>query len=162
MPVTARLSKGFYDRFGDEIANELVEWFNSVDATYRSDLKDPNERNFVRFEAGLDRRAAEIDLAIERRFTLVDARFAEVDRRFGEVDRRFAKLEANIDLRFATLDTKLEQRFASVESLLREHTSSFDVRMAQFEGRMMRWMLTFWVGTLGGLAALVWAMVRAR
>ena len=59
--MTAKLSKGFYDRFGDEIANELVEWFNSVDATYRGDLRDLNERNFVRFEAGLDRRAALIE-----------------------------------------------------------------------------------------------------
>jgi len=38
MPVTAKLSRKFYDTFGDEIANELVEWFNAVDATYRSEL----------------------------------------------------------------------------------------------------------------------------
>lgn len=126
MPVTARLSKSFYDRFGDEVANELVEWFNLVDATYRADLRELNERNFVRFDAGLDRRAAEIDLAMERRFAAID------------------------------------QRFVALESLLREQATTFDVRMSQFEARMMRWMLTFWVGTLGGLAALVWAMVRVR
>ena len=28
MPVTARLSRKFYETFGDQIANELVEWFN--------------------------------------------------------------------------------------------------------------------------------------
>ena len=166
MPVTARLSKGFYDRFGDEIANELVEWFNSVDATYRNDLRELNDRNFVRLEAGLDRRAAEIDAAIERRFGMIDARFRQVDVRFARleasIDQRFAKLEAKIDQRFASQEVNVNQRFASIESLLREHISSFDVRMAQFEPRMMRWMLTFWVGTLGGLAALVWAMVRAR
>ncbi len=32
MPVTARLSRGFYEKFGDEIANDLVDWFNRVDA----------------------------------------------------------------------------------------------------------------------------------
>jgi hypothetical protein len=26
MPVTARLSKAFYDRFGEQVANELVDW----------------------------------------------------------------------------------------------------------------------------------------
>ena len=36
MPVTAKLSKQFYDRLGEDIANELVEWFNAVDATYRA------------------------------------------------------------------------------------------------------------------------------
>ena len=29
----------------------LVEWFNSVDATYRSDLRELNELNFARFDA---------------------------------------------------------------------------------------------------------------
>jgi hypothetical protein len=33
MPVTARLSKLFYDRLGEEVTAELVEWFNNVDAT---------------------------------------------------------------------------------------------------------------------------------
>ena len=28
MPVTAKLSRKFYERFGDDIANELVDWFN--------------------------------------------------------------------------------------------------------------------------------------
>ena len=28
MPVTARLSRKFYERFGDEITNELVDCFN--------------------------------------------------------------------------------------------------------------------------------------
>jgi hypothetical protein len=26
MPVTARLSKLFYERLGEEVANELVDW----------------------------------------------------------------------------------------------------------------------------------------
>ena len=30
MPVTARLAKLFYDRLGEQVANELVEWFNAV------------------------------------------------------------------------------------------------------------------------------------
>ena len=34
VPVTAKLSRKFYERFGDDIANELVDWFNMVDATY--------------------------------------------------------------------------------------------------------------------------------
>ena len=28
MPVTAKLSRKFYEKFGDELTNELVEWFN--------------------------------------------------------------------------------------------------------------------------------------
>ena len=60
MPVTARLSKRFYDVLGEDIANELVEWFNSVDLTYRTDLRELNELNFARFDAKLEQRLAEM------------------------------------------------------------------------------------------------------
>jgi hypothetical protein len=60
MPVTARLSKLFYDRFGEQVTNELVNWFNQVDATYRSELRDLNEANFARFDAKLEQRIAEL------------------------------------------------------------------------------------------------------
>lgn len=54
MPVTARLSKLFYERLGEEVTNELVDWFNSVDATYRADLRELNELNFARFDVKLE------------------------------------------------------------------------------------------------------------
>ncbi len=60
MPVTARLSKRFYDVLGEDVANELVDWFNAVDLTYRSDLRELNELNFARFDAKLEQRLAEL------------------------------------------------------------------------------------------------------
>ncbi len=60
MPITAKLSKKFYDRFGDDIAGELVDWFNSVDTTYRTDLRELNERNFERFDGRLEQRLAQM------------------------------------------------------------------------------------------------------
>jgi hypothetical protein len=60
MPVTAKLSRKFYERFGDDLTNELVEWFNQVDATYRSELREANELSWARFEARLDQRIAEV------------------------------------------------------------------------------------------------------
>src|SRR3972149_3301585 len=74
MPVTAKLSRQFYERFGDQLTNELVEWFNAVDATYQSGLRELNEANFVRFEAKLEQRLAELETRLERRFSPVDAR----------------------------------------------------------------------------------------
>lgn len=65
MPVTARLSQLFYERLGEQIANELVDWFNAVDATYRSDLRDINVLNFARFDAKLEQRVAKLDAKIE-------------------------------------------------------------------------------------------------
>ena len=59
MPVTAKLSRRFYETFGDEIADELVNWFNQVDATYRSELRDLAEVYFSRFDSRLEQRLAE-------------------------------------------------------------------------------------------------------
>ena len=66
MPVTAKLSRKFYETFGDEIANELVEWFNAVDATYRAELREINELNFARFDAKLGQRLAELETKMVR------------------------------------------------------------------------------------------------
>jgi hypothetical protein len=60
MPVTARLSRLFYERLGEQVANELVDWFNQVDATYRADLRELNELNYARFDAKLEQRVAEL------------------------------------------------------------------------------------------------------
>src|ERR1041384_335260 len=67
MPVTVKLSRKFYETFGDEIAAELVEWFNQVDATYRGDLRELNELNFSRLDAKSEQRVAVLDSKIEQR-----------------------------------------------------------------------------------------------
>jgi hypothetical protein len=72
MPVTAKLSKRFYDVLGEDIANELVDWFHAVDLTYRADLRDLNELNFARFDAKLEQRLA--DLRAELRQEMAEFR----------------------------------------------------------------------------------------
>lgn len=68
MPVTARLSRKFYERFGDDVTNELVEWFNAVDATYRAELREINELNFARFDAKLEQRIGELRAEMRQGF----------------------------------------------------------------------------------------------
>ena len=53
MPVTAKLSRQFYDKLGDAVANELVEWLNQMDAQYKGELRELAEGYFKRFEADL-------------------------------------------------------------------------------------------------------------
>src|SRR5439155_21081283 len=72
-PVTAKLSRKFYETFGDEIANELVNWFNDVDATYRGDLRELNELNFARFDAKLEQRLAELKAELRAEIQAVRA-----------------------------------------------------------------------------------------
>lgn len=54
MPVTAKLSRAFYDRFGDDIVAELVEWLNQVNDAYRSDLTQVIEANNRRIDGGFE------------------------------------------------------------------------------------------------------------
>ena len=66
VPVTAKLSKRFYDVLGEDVANELVDWFNAVDLTYRADLRELNELNFARFDAKLEQRLTELRIDLLR------------------------------------------------------------------------------------------------
>ena len=85
MPVTAKLSKRFYDVLGEDVANELVDWFNAVDLTYRADLRDLNELNFARFDAKLEQRLAELraELLTELRTGIAGLRAELVRWMFG-------------------------------------------------------------------------------
>ena len=77
MPVTAKLSQKLYDKLGEDVANELVDWFNAVDATYRADLRELNELNFARFDAKLEQRLAEQEANWDRRFAELDVKWEQ-------------------------------------------------------------------------------------
>ena len=49
-----------------DVTNELVDWFNSVDATYRADLRELIELNFARSDAKLEQRLAELRTELVR------------------------------------------------------------------------------------------------
>ena len=96
MPVTAKLSRKFYDKLGDDVANELVEWFNAVDATYRGDLRELNELNFARFRAEMDAGFARADAKLELR---IGELRAEMRAGFADVDAKLARLETRVTKR---------------------------------------------------------------
>jgi hypothetical protein len=101
MPVTAKLSKLFYERLGEQVTNELVDWFNAVDATYRGDLRELNELNFARFDAKLEQRVAELRASLEGKLdTKLDTAVAH---------HAFAQLEARMERGFAQAQTNLEK-----------------------------------------------------
>jgi hypothetical protein len=113
MPVTAKLSKKFYEKLGDDIANELVDWFNMVDATYRGELRELNEQNFARFDAKLEQRIAELRAEVLTALARFEAKF----------DSRVAQLEARFD-------AKLDQRISELEIQLTKRLFGFWVAQA--------------------------------
>jgi hypothetical protein len=76
LPVTARLSRAFYERLGDDVANELVEWLNQVDLAYRSELRELNELHFARFEAKVGERLAAFETQINKGLADVRVEFS--------------------------------------------------------------------------------------
>ena len=139
MPVTARLSRKFYERFGDDLTNELVEWFNQVDTTYRSEFRDLFDVNFARFDAKLEQRIAE--LRAELHTGLGELR-AELRTELGELR---AELHTELGELRGDLTGKVVGLRAELESTLRA-----------FETRIVRWMFLFCVGTVGTLIALLY------
>jgi len=141
MPVAAKLSRHFYEQLGDDVANELVDWFNSVDSTYKADLKDLNDRNWERFRGELRTQFAEFR-------TEMDGKLAELR---VEMNDKFAELRAEMNDKFAELRTEMDRRFAAQ-----------DVKIAELRAELVKWMFIFWAGTVIPLAALILSIAAAQ
>jgi hypothetical protein len=151
VPIAAKLSREFYDRFGDVLATGLVNWFNAMDSTYRSDLREFNESNFARFDAKLeqrlaqfqavmDRRFMEFEARIDKRFVQIEERFVQIDKRFIQIDERFTRIEARLEMLDAVMARRFAEQDARLERGLREQT---------------RWIFLAWATTMIPLLALL-------
>ena len=129
MPVTAKLSQKFYQRLGDDVASELVEWFNAVDATYRSDVR-----------------------------AIADAQSARIDAQMGqmraELRQEIGGLGAELRLEIGELRSEMRVGFASVGDKFQAMEPRTDAKLERLKAEMLRWMLAFWVGTVGAILAM--------
>src|SRR5882762_7492711 len=96
VPVTAKLSRKFYETFGEDLTNELVELLNNVYTTSRGDFRELNESNFNRF----DGRLAEMNGRWEGRFLAFDAK----------LEQRLAEFNRDLTDRLAELESRLTWR----------------------------------------------------
>ncbi len=80
MPV-AKLSREFYAKFGDKLTDELVNCLNTIEGSYRAELRDLFAAQFGRFEEKLERRLADTttDLAARISQLRVDLHSAKTD-----------------------------------------------------------------------------------
>jgi hypothetical protein len=138
MPVTAKLSRKFYETFGDELTNELVNWLNQVDTSYRTEFRELFEVHFGRFDAKLDQRVGE--LRAEMREAIAGVR--------AELGEKFTRelVAARVEWR----DGLAAQRGDLTAGLAGVRTE-----MATFRAEMLRWVLLLWIGMLGTLVALL-------
>ena len=150
MPVTAKLSRKFYEKLGDDVANELVEWFNLVDATYRSDLRELNELNFARFDAKVEQRWAQLESKLEQRLAQLDAK----------LEQRLAQLDAKLEQRVAELRAEMQVRIAELRSEMHAGFARVDQRFAELETRLTKRLFAFWVAQAATTAGLVFGVIK--
>ena len=175
MPVTAKLSKHFYDVLGEDVANELVDWFNAVDLTYRTELRELNELNYARFDAKLEQRLAE--LRAELRQEIADLRAAlreEMSELRAELRREITEFKAELRQDMAEFKAEVRAAIGALEQALQAEASArresdaairddLDRKLAELRASLLRWMFGFWVTstlTLAGLILAVLARVK--
>lgn len=133
MPITAKLSREFYERFGDKVVNEMIDLFNRIDEASRGDLRAFNEQNALRFEARLDQFRSELE--------------AKIDKRYGELDARIDRVQSELDAKIDRLGTRLEaQMQTSIAGLRTEFEKSLHAQT--------RWIIAMWVIVMGAVLPL--------
>ena len=85
MPVTAKLSRKFYEAFGDDVAGELVDWMNATDTALRLELHESSEAQARALRAEWQRDLAALELRLGERMNAFEARMTK---QFAEVDVR--------------------------------------------------------------------------
>jgi|SRR5438874_10639346 len=126
MPVTVNLSKRFYEVFGEELAKELVDWFNAVDATYRADLRELNELNFARFDSKLEQRLAGLR---------------------SETEAGFARADARLEQRITELRTEMRIGLGQAEAKLEQVKGQLSTDLQKVRADILKWMFGFWAPT---------------
>ncbi len=144
MPVTAKLSKSFYDALGEDVADQLVDWFNQVDATYRTDLRELNDLNFHRFDAKLGQRLAELRTDLERRISEVEARFDKrLDERLSGLRDEVKEMLTNLGDRLTTV---IDQKTATF--VTQAQFADFRAEVLEKFNSLLKWIIVLWTGTV--------------
>jgi ABC-type Na+ efflux pump permease subunit len=137
VPVTAKLSRKFYEKLGDDVAAELVDWFNAVDATYKSELKETNELNWERFKATLHEEISSLRAEL----------LGEISTLRGELRGEISSLRAQLLGEISSLRGELRGEISSVSGGLRSE-------MKAIQANMMKWMFIYWSGTVAAIIGM--------
>ena len=137
MPVAAKLSRKLYETLGDEAAEAMVSWMDSVERN-RAELREVADLGFARIDA----RFGEAEARIDTRFAEADARWTRTLEAFREEFRS----------ELAELREEMHAGFSRLEAMILKTDARIDQRFAD----LLKWSFTFWIGsTLTLVGALV-------
>ena len=153
MPVTAKLSSKFYERLGDDVAAELVDWFNAVDLTYQTQLRDTNELNWERFRAELLAQGASIRGELR----------AESASIRGVLHSELASVRGELHSELASVRGELQSGLESVRGEIKSGLSALSDKLHRAMGSMQkdlqRWMFIYWCGSVVALGGFLVGLV---
>jgi hypothetical protein len=89
--------------------------------------------------------------------TWLDEMRAEHERARSETNAKFEAVMSSIQALEARLSQKMDDRFAKVDERfgrIDERLAGLQVAIADSKAELMKWMLVFWVGAVGAIAAL--------
>jgi len=134
MPHTAKFSRRFYEKLGDQVVNELVDWLNTVDLTYKSELRELNEISLQRVDATI--RSEINSLRGELKKDIATLR--------GEVKEDIATLRGEFKGDVATLRGDMDSGLANLRADLKGDIAGLRSEMTSMRADMIKWMFVFW------------------
>ncbi len=114
MPV-AKLSREFYDRFGDKVTDELVNCLNSIEESYRAEIKDLFAAHFGRFEE-----------------------------KFEHFEEKLERHTAETAAQLARFEEKFEHRLAATKAELGQEIAGLRVEIHSVKADLIKWTFVFW------------------
>ena len=137
MPITAKLSNKLYEKLGDDVTNELVEWLNLVDTSYRQEFKDLFDANFHRLESEMG------------------GLREHVDSRLQTMEARIAGMEGVMNARLLGLDGRMVELQGRLIAEMDAKLGSIQVQIGKQKWSLLTWTILMWLGTLGFMAAML-------
>lgn len=130
----AKLSRKFYERLGDDIASELVDWFNAVDLTYQTQLRELNDLSWERFKSHLDAGLAALRAELP-----------------GEFRSGLAELRTELHAELASGQNESSSGLAQLRTEMGAELSKIQAS----QNKLLRWMLIYSSGLFVGLVGLI-------
>ncbi len=141
MPITAKLSNKFYEKLGDDVANELVDWLNLVDTSYRQEFKDLFDANFRRLESEMGGLREHMEARMAGLRERVEAKIAGME---GVMNARLLGVEGRMVELQDRLLAEVDAKFQSIQ-----------VQIGKQKWSLLTWTILMWLGTLGLMAAML-------
>jgi uncharacterized protein involved in exopolysaccharide biosynthesis len=134
--IAVKLSREFYERFGNDATNELVGVLNTISLSYRDELREINELNFARFDAKVGERLAELRQELKQDVAQLRS---ELKQDIAQLQAEFRQELVEFGREFAAVLIEVTSLRADIESLR----------------RMLKWMFAFWIPSFLVLVGLL-------